>query len=47
MGRPAKVTPQIKQALIELTLQHSNFADLQNCRNHLSAIRNSYRMRDN
>jgi hypothetical protein len=29
MGRPTKVTPQIKQAVIELTLQHTNFADLQ------------------
>jgi hypothetical protein len=29
MGRPTKVTPQIKQAVIELTLQHPNFADLQ------------------
>jgi transposase len=29
MDRPTKVTPQIKQVLIELTLQHSNFADLQ------------------
>jgi hypothetical protein len=29
MGRPTKVTPQIKQAAIELTLQHPNFADLQ------------------
>jgi hypothetical protein len=29
MGRPTKVTPQIKQAMIELTLQHPNFADLQ------------------
>jgi hypothetical protein len=29
MGRSTKVTPQIKQAVIELTLQHPNFADLQ------------------
>jgi hypothetical protein len=29
MGRPTKVTPQIKQAVIEPTLQHPNFADLQ------------------
>jgi hypothetical protein len=29
MGRPTKITPQIKQAVIELTLQHPNFADLQ------------------
>jgi hypothetical protein len=29
MGRRTKVTPQIKQAMIELTLQHPNFADLQ------------------
>jgi hypothetical protein len=29
MGRPTKVTPQIKQAVIELALQHLNFADLQ------------------
>jgi transposase len=29
MGRPTKVTPQIKQAVIELTLQHPNFSDLQ------------------
>jgi hypothetical protein len=29
MGRPTKVTPQIKQTVIELTLQHSNFADFQ------------------
>jgi hypothetical protein len=29
MSRPTNVTPQIKQAVIELTLQHSNFADLQ------------------
>jgi hypothetical protein len=28
MGRLTKVTPQIKQALIGLTLQHPNFADL-------------------
>jgi hypothetical protein len=29
MGPPTKVTPQIKQAVIELTLQHPNFAYLQ------------------
>jgi hypothetical protein len=29
MDRPTKVTPQIKQAVIELTPQHPNFADLQ------------------
>jgi hypothetical protein len=29
MRRPTKVTSQIKQAVIELTLQHPNFADLQ------------------
>jgi hypothetical protein len=29
MGRSTKVTPQIKQAVIELTLQHPNLADLQ------------------
>jgi hypothetical protein len=29
MGRLTRVTPQIKQALIELRLQHPNFADLQ------------------
>jgi hypothetical protein len=29
MGGPTKVTPQIKQLVIELTLQHPNFADLQ------------------
>jgi hypothetical protein len=29
MGRPTKVTPQIKQPMIELMLQHPNFADLQ------------------
>jgi transposase len=29
MGRPTKVTPQIKQMVIQLTLQHLNFADLQ------------------
>jgi hypothetical protein len=29
MGRPIKVTPQIKQAVIELTLQRPNFADSQ------------------
>jgi hypothetical protein len=29
MGRPTKVTHQIKQAVIELTLQHPNLADLQ------------------
>jgi transposase len=29
MGRPTKVIPQTKQAVIELTLQHPNFADLQ------------------
>jgi hypothetical protein len=29
MGRPTQVTPQIKQAVIGLTLQHPNFADLQ------------------
>jgi hypothetical protein len=29
MDRPTKVTPQIKQVVIELTLQHPNFADLQ------------------
>jgi hypothetical protein len=29
MGGPTKVTPQIKQAVIELTLQHPNFEDLQ------------------
>jgi hypothetical protein len=28
-GRPTKFTPQIKQTIIELTLQHPNFADLQ------------------
>jgi S-adenosylmethionine synthetase len=28
MGHPTKVAPQIKQAVIELTLQHPNFADL-------------------
>jgi hypothetical protein len=29
MGRPTKVTPQINQAVIKLTLQHPNAADLQ------------------
>jgi hypothetical protein len=29
MGRPTKATLQIKQAVIELTLQHPNFADLE------------------
>jgi hypothetical protein len=29
MDRPTKVTLQIKQAVIKLTLQHPNFADLQ------------------
>jgi hypothetical protein len=29
IGCPTKATPQIKQAVIELTLQHPNFADLQ------------------
>jgi hypothetical protein len=29
-GRLTKLTLQIKQAVIELTLQHPNFADLQN-----------------
>jgi hypothetical protein len=29
IGGPTKVTHQIKQAVIELTLQHPNFADLQ------------------
>jgi hypothetical protein len=29
MGRPIKVTLQIKQAVTEQTLQHPNFADLQ------------------
>jgi hypothetical protein len=29
MDRPTKVTLQIKQAVIELTLQHPTFADLQ------------------
>jgi hypothetical protein len=29
MGRTTKVRPQIKQVVIELTLQHPNFADLQ------------------
>jgi hypothetical protein len=29
MGRPTNVTPQIKQAVIEMTLQHPNFADSQ------------------
>jgi hypothetical protein len=29
MGRPTKVTHQIKQAVFEQTLQHPNFADLQ------------------
>jgi hypothetical protein len=29
MGRSTKATPQIKQTVIELTLQHPNFADLQ------------------
>jgi hypothetical protein len=28
MGSFTKVTPQIKQTVIELTLQYSNFADL-------------------
>jgi hypothetical protein len=28
MGRPTKITPQIKQTIIELTLQYPNFADL-------------------
>jgi hypothetical protein len=28
IGRPTKATPQIKQAVIKLTLQHLNFADL-------------------
>jgi hypothetical protein len=28
MGGPTKVAPQIKQVVIELTLQHPNFADL-------------------
>jgi transposase len=29
MGRPTKITPQIKQGVIELTLQHPNSTDLQ------------------
>jgi hypothetical protein len=29
MSRPTKVTPQIKQAVIELTKQHPSLADLQ------------------
>jgi hypothetical protein len=29
MVRPTKFTPQIKQAVIELKLQHPNFGDLQ------------------
>jgi hypothetical protein len=29
MGRPTQVTPQIKQVLIGLTLQHPNFPDFQ------------------
>jgi hypothetical protein len=29
LGVPTKVTPQIHQAVIELTLHHPNFADLQ------------------
>jgi hypothetical protein len=29
MGHPTQVTPQIKQAVIERTLQHPNFANLQ------------------
>jgi hypothetical protein len=29
MGHPTKITPQIKEALIELTLQHANFPDSQ------------------
>jgi hypothetical protein len=29
MRHPTKAIPQIKQAVIELTLQHPNFADLQ------------------
>jgi hypothetical protein len=29
MDRPTKFTLHIKQAVIELTLQHPNFADLQ------------------
>jgi hypothetical protein len=29
MGGPTKVTPQVKQVVIELTLQHPSFADLQ------------------
>jgi hypothetical protein len=29
MGRPTMVPPQIKQTVIELTLQHSDFADVQ------------------
>jgi hypothetical protein len=28
MSSPTKVTPQIKQAVIELALQHPNFTDL-------------------
>jgi hypothetical protein len=28
-GRPAKATPEIKQAMLELTLQHPAFSDLQ------------------
>jgi hypothetical protein len=29
MGRSTKITPQIKHAVIELTLEHPHFADLQ------------------
>jgi hypothetical protein len=29
MGRRSKITTQIKQAVIDITLQHPNFADLQ------------------
>jgi transposase len=29
MGRPAKATPEIKQAVIERMLQHPNFSDFQ------------------
>jgi transposase len=28
-GRPAKATPEIKQAVVELTFQHPTFSDLQ------------------
>jgi hypothetical protein len=36
MGRPTKVTPQIKQAVIKLTLQRPNFAALQMYKSVLS-----------